>query len=74
METPVRSGVGWIDAAFDLCVRFLMWLAGVLGISYNEINVWIFCVLWPVLTLVLIVAVIWQWRKIRGLKMQLSKV
>ncbi|MCE5277778.1 MAG: hypothetical protein ABFD92_15680 [Planctomycetaceae bacterium] len=55
-------------------MRFLMWLAGVLGISYNEINVWIFCVLWPVLTLVLIVAVIWQWRKIRGLKMQLSKV
>lgn len=69
MDTPIRSGVGWIDALFDLCVRFLLWLADLLGMSYNEINIWIFCVLWPLFTLALIGIVIWQHRKIKALKL-----
>ena len=72
METPIRSGVGWIDALFDLCVRILIWLAHVFGVSYNEINIWIFCVVWPVFTIVLIGVVIWQWKSIRKLKRKLA--
>lgn len=68
MDTPIRSGVGWIDALFDLCVRFLLWLADLLGMSYNEINIWIFCVLWPLFTLALIGTVIRQRRVIKALK------
>ena len=28
-------------------------MANILGISYEEINVWIFCVIWPILTLIM---------------------
>ena len=35
-----------------LCVYFLQWLAKKLGITYNEVNVWIFCVIWPLVTLI----------------------
>ena len=71
-QPPIRSGIEWIDALFDLCVRILMWLAHLFGVSYNEINIWIFCVLWPLATLILIALVLWQWMKIRKLKTQLE--
>ncbi len=45
---------------FQFCVDLLVWLAGLLGISYQEINVWIFCVIWPLLTLLLVAVVVWQ--------------
>ena len=41
-----------IDTIFMLCVYFLQWLAKRLGMTYNEVNVWIFCVIWPIITLV----------------------
>lgn len=69
---PIRSGSSVIDGLFDLCVDLLMWAADLLGISYNEINIWIFCVIWPLLTLLLIVVVVVQWRKIKKLKRRLS--
>jgi hypothetical protein len=73
MATPIRSGSGWIDALFDLCVDILMWLAALFGVSYNEINIWIFCVIWPILTLILIGLVVWQWIRIRTLKRALNR-
>ena len=69
---PVRSGNWLIDGLFDLCVRFLFWLADLCGVSYQTINIWIFCVLWPAFTLALIVVVIRQRLKIRELKRELS--
>ena len=41
-----------IDKIFMLCVHLLQWLADKLGMTYNEVNVWIFCVIWPIITLV----------------------
>ena len=41
-----------IDTIFMLCVYFLQGLAKRLGMTYNEVNVWIFCVIWPLVTLV----------------------
>ena len=38
----------------------LLTLAAPLGISYNAVNVLIFCVLWPLLTLFLIGLVFYQ--------------
>ncbi len=70
---PIRSGNTTIDSVFDLCVRLLLWLADLLGVSYNEINVWFFCVIWPVFTLTLMGLVVWQWVKIRKLKRELRK-
>jgi len=73
METPIRSGVGWIDALFDLCVRILIWLAHIFDVSYNEINIWIFCVVRPIFTIILIGVVIWQCRRIRELRRELTQ-
>ena len=66
-EVPIRSGNEIIDSVFDFCVRLLIWGADLLGISYNTINVWIFCVLWPLFTLLLCLIVIWQHLQIRSL-------
>ena len=44
-----NSGIIWIDTVFDLCVRFLYYTANFLGISYEEINVWLFVIILPVL-------------------------
>ena len=53
-----NSGIEWIDSVFNFCVHLLYDVAGVLGISYEEINVWLFCVIWPLLSLVLFAEVI----------------
>lgn len=70
MDAPMRSGIGWIDALFDLCVAILVWLAQLFGVSYNEINIWIFCVIWPIFTVLLIALVVWQRIRIRRLTEQ----
>ena len=41
-----------IDQLFSLCVNFLRLVGKRVGMSYNEINIWIFCIIWPVLTLI----------------------
>ena len=48
-----NSGIYWIDETFDVCVRLLYEVAEVIGITYEEINVWVFCVIWPILTLIM---------------------
>ena len=53
-----NSGIEWIDTIFNFCVRLLYDMANILGISYEEINVWLFCVIWPILSLVLFAEVI----------------
>ena len=53
-----NSGIIWIDKTFNFCVYLLNDLANFLGISYEEINVWIFCVIWPVASLILFAEVI----------------
>ena len=53
-----NSEISWIDQTFNFCVHFLYDLANILGITYEEINVWIFCVIWPIASLILFVEVI----------------
>jgi hypothetical protein len=57
-----------VDGLFGFCVDFLYSLAAVLGISYQAINIWIFCILWPLLTLGLVAVIIRQRRRIRSLE------
>jgi hypothetical protein len=56
-----------IDAVFDGCVLLLLFLADLLGMTYKAINVWVFVIIWPMLTLALIAAVVLQRFKIRRL-------
>ena len=53
-----NNGIYWIDVVFDFCVLLLIDTAKFLGITYEEINVWLFVVIWPLLSLVLFAEVI----------------
>jgi hypothetical protein len=46
-----HSGIIWVDWLFNLAVRCLVIWADIFGITYEEINVWLFCILWPLLTI-----------------------
>ncbi|MGA2796500.1 MAG: hypothetical protein ABSE63_02865 [Thermoguttaceae bacterium] len=56
-----------IDRIFQWCVDFLVWLAALTGTTYKEINVIIFCVIWPLITIALIAMCLIQRAKIRKL-------
>ena len=42
-----NSGIIWIDVVFDWCVRLLYEVAGMMGITYEEINVYLFVIIGP---------------------------
>ena len=67
-----NSGITWIDKIFDWAVIALVALAKFLGITYEEINVWLFCVAWPLFTLALIVWAVSLWRQNRQLRRQVN--
>lgn len=56
-----------IEAIFDQCVYLLVFLADQVGMTYKEINVWIFVFIWPVFTFGLIGLAILQQLRIRSL-------
>ena len=62
-----NSGITWIDMTFNWAVIALYEVAGWFGITYEEINVWLFCVAWPILTLLLMYAVFFLVRQNRQL-------
>ncbi len=62
-----------MDAIFDWCVQVLVYFAGVFGITYKEINVWVFVIIWPIISIVLIALVILQQVRIRRLQESLDE-
>lgn len=62
-----------MDAIFENCVRILVFLAGQTGLIYKEINVSIFVILWPFVTLGLLLLVIFQRRRIQILEAAFKK-
>ena len=50
---PTRPGL--VDKAFDGCVDLLYWAADKTGTTYKQINVAVFCVIWPAVTIALTV-------------------
>ena len=40
-----NTGIEWIDFTFDFCVQLLIDTANLLDISYEEINVYLFCII-----------------------------
>ena len=59
-----------INTIFDACVQLLLLWAGMLGLTYKAINVWIFVIIWPILTLIMAGIILWQQLKIRKLARQ----
>jgi hypothetical protein len=57
-----------MDTVFDWCVQVLLFWAGVLGITYKEINVWVFVIIWPIVTVAMGVVIVIQRKKIKKLQ------
>ena len=47
-----NSGIYWIDITFDWCVKFLYIVADLLGITYEEVNIWLFVIIGPLFLLI----------------------
>ena len=59
-----NSGIVWIDTLFDTAVTSLYWPADLFGVTYEEINVYIFCILWPAQTVANIIwLILWLRRR-----------
>ena len=71
LSTMGGSGIDWIDTAFRICVILLVDLSDFLGVSYEEINIWIFVIIWPALTILGIVWITVLKFKVRTLKLKL---
>ena len=57
-----------MEKIFGLCVDLLVWAGNLIGLTYVQINVWIFCVIEPIVFIVLVVILIKQYRTIKILK------
>lgn len=66
--------VNGMDTVFDWCVDFLEWLAPLLGMSYKEINVWLFVILMPGVILMQGVLCLYFWRRLKRLEARLIRV
>ncbi len=63
-----NSGIFWIDQIFNWAVYALIWLAQLLGITYEEVNVWLFVFAWPLVTVVLVLVILKLWKDNRMLR------
>jgi hypothetical protein len=59
-----------MDQIFDWCVSVLIYWANIFGITYKEINVWVFVIIWPILTIVLVAIIARQRQRIQQLSEQ----
>ena len=62
-----NSGIYWIDITFDWSVNLLYKVAGLLGISYEEINIWLFVIIAPLFFLISIYLNYFFYKKIKRL-------
>ena len=56
-----------MNQIFDWCVHVLVYWAGIFGITYKELNVWVFVIIWPILTIILVVIILKQRQVIQRL-------
>lgn len=64
-----KSGIPWIDAVFDWCVLLLFDVAHGLGLTYEEINVWLFVIIGPALFLLSVSLNVVQALRLRRLRL-----
>ena len=61
-----------MDQIFDWCVHVLVYWANIFSITYKEINVWVFVIIWPILTIILIALILKQRKIIQRLSKSIS--
>jgi hypothetical protein len=60
------------DILFNLCVNLLIDWAKMLGMSYKEINIYIFCIIEPIIFLVMLGIIISQNRILKQVRKTLN--
>jgi len=62
-----------MNIIFDWCVNVLIYWANIFGMTYKEINVWVFVIIWPILTIIFITIILKQRQMISRLQNHLYK-
>jgi hypothetical protein len=60
------------EMIFRECVSLLYFVASVFNTSYEAINIWIFCIIWPILFVLLIARNIYLKRRLKSLKLHIK--
>ena len=63
-----NSGIYWIDITFDWSVNLLYKVSVLLGISYEEINIWLFVIIGPISLLISILLNYYFYKKTKKLQ------
>ena len=63
-----NSGIYWVDITFDWCVKLLHIVADLFGITYEEINIWLFVIIGPLFFLISICLKSYFYKKTKKLK------
>ena len=46
-----------MNEVFDQCVRFLQLVSKLLGMTYQELNIWIFLIIEPIVFVILVIKI-----------------
>ena len=57
-----------MNSAFKWCVELLQVWAKKLNMTYEEINIWIFCIIEPIVFIVMVVIIIKQYKRVKQLQ------
>jgi hypothetical protein len=68
LQTMGEDNSAWINAIFKYCVILLVDIADWLGITYEFINIIVFVVVWPAVTLLMAIWILVLKVRIRRLK------
>ena len=61
----------FINKVFDLCVDILLYGADILGMTYNEINIWLFVIIQPLIHIIMAIWIFFLIRSNRKLRMNI---
>lgn len=61
----------FINKLFDLCVDILLYGADILGMTYNEINIWLFVIIQPLIHIIMAIWIFYLIRSNRKLRMNI---
>ena len=62
----------FINKVFDLCVDILLYGADILGMTYNEINIWLFVIIQPLIHIIMVIWIFYLIHLNKKLKSNIS--